>query len=71
MAHRLIVLSREAGVRGLFAGLGPRVIMTANLVSGQFLINSAIKDGPYSCFFLTPAPFSDPEPQQWVWPGDS
>jgi solute carrier family 25 (mitochondrial phosphate transporter), member 3 len=51
MAHRLIVLAREAGVRGLFAGLGPRVVMTAGLVSGQFLIYGAIKDGQSLYFF--------------------
>ncbi|KAF8319428.1 mitochondrial carrier, partial [Clavulina sp. PMI_390] len=28
MLHRLSVLAREAGVRGLFAGLGPRIVMT-------------------------------------------
>ena len=45
MSHRLIVLAREAGFRGLFAGLGPRMIMTAGLVSSQFLMYGAIKDG--------------------------
>jgi solute carrier family 25 phosphate transporter 3 len=44
MPHRLAVLAREAGFRGLFAGLGPRMIMTAGLVSGQFLIYGGIKD---------------------------
>ncbi|KAI0688900.1 mitochondrial carrier [Earliella scabrosa] len=44
MAHRLIVLARQAGFRGLFAGLGPRMVMTAGLVSGQFLLYGAIKD---------------------------
>lgn len=48
MASRLIALGKEAGFRGLFAGLGPRMIMTAGLVSGQFLIYGAIKDGTYS-----------------------
>ncbi|KAH7922957.1 mitochondrial carrier [Leucogyrophana mollusca] len=44
MPHRLVVLAREAGFRGLFAGLGPRMIMTAGLVSGQFLLYGGIKD---------------------------
>jgi solute carrier family 25 phosphate transporter 3 len=44
MPHRLATLAREAGLRGLFAGLGPRMIMTAGLVSGQFLLYGAIKD---------------------------
>jgi len=48
MMYRLGVLAREAGVRGLFAGLGPRMVMTAGLVSGQFLIYGMIKDGTYS-----------------------
>ncbi|THH08519.1 hypothetical protein EW145_g2669 [Phellinidium pouzarii] len=43
MASRLVVLARQAGFRGLFAGLGPRMIMTAGLVSGQFLIYDEIK----------------------------
>ncbi|KIJ64515.1 hypothetical protein HYDPIDRAFT_28455 [Hydnomerulius pinastri MD-312] len=44
MPHRLSVLARQAGFRGLFAGLGPRMIMTAGLVSGQFLLYGGIKD---------------------------
>ncbi|KAF7977708.1 hypothetical protein HWV62_2976 [Athelia sp. TMB] len=44
MPHRLAVLAREAGFRGLFAGLGPRMIMTAGLVSGQFLMYGGIKE---------------------------
>ncbi|KAF8956999.1 mitochondrial carrier domain-containing protein [Flammula alnicola] len=44
MPHRLFVLAREAGFKGLFAGLGPRMIMTAGLVSSQFLMYGAIKD---------------------------
>ncbi|KAF7288537.1 hypothetical protein HMN09_01382700 [Mycena chlorophos] len=43
MAYRLTVLAREAGFRGLFAGLGPRMIMTAGLVSSQFLMYGEIK----------------------------
>ncbi|KIK07941.1 hypothetical protein K443DRAFT_672823 [Laccaria amethystina LaAM-08-1] len=43
MFHRLSVLAREAGFRGLFVGLGPRMIMTAGLVSSQFLMYGYIK----------------------------
>ena len=45
MPHRLKVLAQEAGFRGLFAGLGPRMVMTAGLVAGQFLMYGMIKDG--------------------------
>jgi solute carrier family 25 phosphate transporter 3 len=45
MARRLVVLARQVGFQGLFAGLGPRVVMTAGLVSGQFLLYGSIKDG--------------------------
>ena len=45
MLYRLGVLARQIGFKGLFAGLGPRMVMTAGLVSGQFLIYGAIKDG--------------------------
>jgi len=45
MMYRLSTLAREAGFRGLFAGLGPRCLMTAGLVAGQFAIYGAIKDG--------------------------
>lgn len=48
MLYRLGALARQTGFKGLFAGLGPRMVMTAGLVSGQFLIYGAIKDGP--CF---------------------
>ncbi|EJF61093.1 mitochondrial carrier [Dichomitus squalens LYAD-421 SS1] len=44
MPHRLRVLAQQSGFRGLFAGLGPRMIMTAGLVAGQFLLYGAIKD---------------------------
>ncbi|OJA09606.1 hypothetical protein AZE42_01409 [Rhizopogon vesiculosus] len=44
MSSRLAALAREAGFRGLFAGLGPRMVMTAGLVSGQFLMYGAIKE---------------------------
>jgi solute carrier family 25 phosphate transporter 3 len=43
MTHRLYVLARQAGFRGLFAGLGPRMVMTAGLVSGQFVLYGSIK----------------------------
>ena len=41
----IVRAGRQAGFKGLFAGLGPRMIMTAGLVAGQFLIYGAIKDG--------------------------
>jgi len=44
MMYRLGTLAKQAGFRGLFAGLGPRMVMTAGLVSGQFLIYGAVKD---------------------------
>ncbi|TBU36756.1 hypothetical protein BD309DRAFT_975286 [Dichomitus squalens] len=44
MPYRLRVLAQQSGFRGLFAGLGPRMIMTAGLVAGQFLLYGAIKD---------------------------
>ncbi|KAJ7675740.1 mitochondrial carrier domain-containing protein [Mycena polygramma] len=43
MVYRLTTLAREAGFRGLFAGLGPRMIMTAGLVASQFLMYDEIK----------------------------
>jgi len=43
MAYRLTALAREAGFKGLFAGLGPRMLMTAGLVSSQFLMYGEIK----------------------------
>ncbi|KAF9468499.1 mitochondrial carrier domain-containing protein [Collybia nuda] len=44
MIFRLTTLAKETGLRGLFSGLGPRMIMTAGLVSSQFLMYGAIKD---------------------------
>jgi len=41
---KLIRLAKEAGPAGLFVGLGPRILMTAGLVSGQFILYKAIKD---------------------------
>ncbi|KAG8889616.1 hypothetical protein FRC00_014465, partial [Tulasnella sp. 408] len=43
MAYRLITLARQAGFRGLFSGMGPRIYMTAFLVSGQFAIYGQVK----------------------------
>ncbi|KAJ7175938.1 mitochondrial carrier domain-containing protein [Mycena filopes] len=43
MVYRLSALAREAGFKGLFAGLGPRMLMTAGLVSSQFLMYGEIK----------------------------
>jgi len=40
---RLAELAKEAGPVGLFSGLGPRIVMTAGLVSGQFLMYDAVK----------------------------
>ena len=51
MSSRLVALAREAGLRGLFAGLGPRMIMTAGLVAGQFLIYDEIKHGAFVVSF--------------------
>ncbi|KAJ3573989.1 hypothetical protein NP233_g2060 [Leucocoprinus birnbaumii] len=44
MARHLSELLSEAGVRGLFTGLGPRMIMTAGLVSSQFVMYGSIKE---------------------------
>lgn len=52
MMYRLSTLAREIGLRGLFAGLGPRCVMTAGLVAGQFAIYGAVKDGESSSFSL-------------------
>lgn len=35
---KLAVLARQTGFRGIWSGLGPRLVMTAGLVSGQFLL---------------------------------
>ncbi|KAJ3036201.1 mitochondrial phosphate carrier protein [Rhizophlyctis rosea] len=40
---RLASLSRELGVRGLFLGLGPRIVMVASLTAFQFAIYGDIK----------------------------
>jgi len=41
---KLIRLAKEAGPSGLFVGLGPRIVMTAGLVSGQFVLYKYIKE---------------------------
>ncbi|GAA5951087.1 hypothetical protein JCM8115_005050 [Rhodotorula mucilaginosa] len=43
-AKKLVVLAKQAGPLGLFAGLGPRMIMTAGLVSSQFYLYGLIKN---------------------------
>ncbi|KAH0832056.1 mitochondrial carrier domain-containing protein [Lanmaoa asiatica] len=45
ITHVLSVLARQAGLRGLFAGLGPRMVMTAGLISGQFILYRSLKQG--------------------------
>lgn len=44
MMSRMSTIIRNAGVRGLFAGAGPRVVMTSFLVMGQFLIYGYVKE---------------------------
>ncbi len=43
ITSRLISTSRELGIRGLFTGLTPRIIMVACMSAGQFLIYGDIK----------------------------
>lgn len=43
ISSRLISISKELGVRGLFTGLGPRIVMVGALTSGQFAIYGDIK----------------------------
>jgi solute carrier family 25 phosphate transporter 3 len=38
IASRLIALARELGPRGLYLGLGPRIVMVGILAAGQFAI---------------------------------
>jgi solute carrier family 25 (mitochondrial phosphate transporter), member 3 len=47
MLSRLSALAKQAGFRGLFAGLGPRMVMTAGLVAGQFLLYDGFKHGEW------------------------
>ncbi|KAH8548512.1 mitochondrial carrier domain-containing protein [Umbelopsis sp. PMI_123] len=43
VTSRLISMSKELGVKGLFTGLGPRIVMVATLTAGQFAIYGDIK----------------------------
>lgn len=50
MPYRLATLAREAGFKGLFAGLGPRMVMTAGMISSQFLMYGYVKRGEIFLF---------------------
>jgi len=43
ISSRLIKFSRELGVRGLFTGMGARLVMIGTLTAGQFVIYGDIK----------------------------
>ncbi|CAO3625391.1 unnamed protein product [Cunninghamella blakesleeana] len=43
VTSRLIQMSGQLGVKGLFLGLGPRIVMVATLTAGQFAIYGDIK----------------------------
>ncbi|KAI7872672.1 mitochondrial carrier domain-containing protein [Spinellus fusiger] len=43
VASRLVQMAGQLGVKGLFLGLGPRVVMVATLTAGQFAIYGDIK----------------------------
>jgi len=43
IASRLVSMSKQLGVKGLFLGLGPRIVMVATLTAGQFAIYGDIK----------------------------
>ncbi|KAI8971631.1 mitochondrial carrier domain-containing protein [Mycotypha africana] len=43
LTSRLLSMSRQLGVKGLFLGLGPRIVMVATLTAGQFAIYGDIK----------------------------
>jgi len=43
IVSRLISMSKQLGMRGLFLGLGPRIVMVATLTAGQFAIYGDIK----------------------------
>jgi solute carrier family 25 phosphate transporter 3 len=43
ITSRLISMSKQLGVKGLFLGLGPRIVMVATLTAGQFAIYGDIK----------------------------
>lgn len=59
MVTRLVILGKEAGFRGLFAGLGPRMIMSAsNEPSLCLLVSATDNESPlssrWSCQFAVP-----------------
>ncbi|OZJ01512.1 hypothetical protein BZG36_05579 [Bifiguratus adelaidae] len=43
ITKRLISMANQLGARGLFLGLGPRIVMVATLTAGQFAIYGDIK----------------------------
>ncbi|KAG2222383.1 hypothetical protein INT45_006905 [Circinella minor] len=43
VTSRLITMSKQLGVKGLFGGLVPRIVMVATLTAGQFAIYGDIK----------------------------
>ncbi|RCI03850.1 Cu/Pi carrier [Rhizopus stolonifer] len=43
LTSRLISMAGQLGVKGLFLGLGPRIVMVATLTAGQFAIYGDIK----------------------------
>jgi solute carrier family 25 phosphate transporter 3 len=43
IVSRLVSMSRQLGIRGLFLGLGARIVMVATLTAGQFAIYGDIK----------------------------
>ncbi|KAI8336847.1 mitochondrial phosphate carrier protein [Choanephora cucurbitarum] len=43
LTSRLITMAGQLGVKGLFLGLGPRIVMVATLTAGQFAIYGDIK----------------------------
>ncbi|KAI9221836.1 mitochondrial carrier domain-containing protein [Blastocladiella britannica] len=43
ITSRLVALSKELGPRGLFLGLGARIVMVGTLTAGQFAINGDVK----------------------------
>ncbi|KAL0485806.1 mitochondrial phosphate carrier protein MIR1 [Acrasis kona] len=44
ISSRLVGMSKQLGVKGLFLGLGPRIVMVATLTAGQFAIYGRIKE---------------------------
>ncbi|KAJ2955863.1 hypothetical protein NQZ79_g8193 [Umbelopsis isabellina] len=43
ITSRLVTMAGQLGVKGLFTGLGPRIVMVATLTAGQFAIYGDIK----------------------------